>query len=71
MLTCVVNLARIPQTHTSHLPARVIPIGAMRKPVIKAALPKSSGKKPGGQHGHTGKTLQFVEHPDEIHTDIE
>lgn len=41
--------------------------GYSKKPVIKAALPKSSGKKPGGQHGHTGKTLQFVEHPDEIH----
>ena len=68
MLTCVVHLAKIPQTHTSHLPARAIPIGSpKRKPLINAALPKSSGKKPGGQHGHTGKILQVVEHPDEIH----
>ena len=42
--------------------------GYSKKPLIKAALPKSSGKKPGGQHGHTGKTLQFVAHPDEILT---
>ena len=41
--------------------------GYSKKPLIKAALPKSSGKKPGGQHGHTGKILQVVEHPDEIH----
>ena len=42
--------------------------GYSKKSLIKSALPKSSGKKPGGQHGHTGKTLQLVEHPDEIHT---
>ena len=42
--------------------------GYAKKPLIKAALPKSSGKKPGGQHGHTGKTLQFVANPDHIHT---
>ena len=42
--------------------------GYSKKPLIKAALPKSSGKKPGGQSGHPGKTLQLVEYPDEIHT---
>lgn len=42
--------------------------GYSKKPLIKAALPKSSGKKPGGQHGHTGQTLQFVAHPDRIVT---
>lgn len=38
--------------------------GYSKKPLIKAALPKSEGKKSGGQRGHTGKTLQLVEHPD-------
>ena len=30
------------------------------------SLRKSSGKKPGGQEGHTGSTRHFVEMPDEI-----
>ena len=32
----------------------------------KTALPKTSGKKQGGQKGHKGKTLEMVRHPDEI-----
>ena len=39
-----------------------------RAALIKPALPKQAGKKPGGQPGHPGKTLHFVEQPDLIHT---
>lgn len=42
--------------------------GLAKKPPIKPALPKQAGKKPGGQPGHPGKTLHFVEQPDCIHT---
>lgn len=42
--------------------------GLTKKPLIKPALPKQVGKKPGGQPGHPGKTLLFVEQPDLIHT---
>lgn len=42
--------------------------GYSKKPLIKPALSKPAGKKPGGQSGHPGKTLQLVEHPNEIHT---
>ena len=42
--------------------------GLTKKPLIKPALPKQAGKKPGGQPGHPGKTLGFVEQPDRIHT---
>ena len=42
--------------------------GLAKKPLIKPALPKQVGKKPGGQPGHPGKTLRFVEQPDLIHT---
>lgn len=42
--------------------------GLTKKPIIKLALPKQAGKKPGGQPGHPGKTLRFVEQPDLIHT---
>lgn len=42
--------------------------GLAKKPLIKPALPKQAGKKPGGQPGHPGKTLRFVEQPDLIHT---
>ena len=40
--------------------------GYQKKPLIKPALPKTPGKKPGGQAGHPGKTLQMVETPDAI-----
>jgi len=42
--------------------------GLAKKPLIKPALPKQAGKKPGGQPGHPGKTLLLVEQPDLIHT---
>lgn len=42
--------------------------GLAKKPLIKPALPKEVGKQPGGQPGHPGKTLLFVEQPDLIHT---
>lgn len=42
--------------------------GLTKKPLIKPALPKQAGKKPGGQAGHPGKTLLFVEQPDLIYT---
>ena len=42
--------------------------GLPKKPTIKPALPKQAGKKPGGQPGHPGQTLRFVEQPDLIHT---
>lgn len=42
--------------------------GLAKKPSIKPALPKQAGKKPGGQPGHPGKTLHFVQQPDCIHT---
>lgn len=42
--------------------------GLTKKPLIKPALPKQTGKKPGGQPGHPGKTLHFVDKPDLIHT---
>lgn len=42
--------------------------GLAKKPTIKPALPKQAGKKPGGQPGHPGKTLHFVQQPDCIHT---
>lgn len=41
--------------------------GLTKKPLIKPALPKEAGKKPGGQAGHPGKTLRFVEQPDAIY----
>lgn len=42
--------------------------GLAKKPLIKPALPKEAGKKPGGQPGHPGKTLHFVEQPDVVYT---
>lgn len=40
--------------------------GYQKKPLVKPALPKTPGKKPGGQAGHPGQTLQTVETPDTI-----
>lgn len=40
--------------------------GYQKKPLIKPALPKTPGKKPGGQPGHPGKTLEMVEIPDAV-----
>ena len=42
--------------------------GLTKKNLIKPALPKQAGKKQGGQPGHPGKTLHFVDQPDVIHT---
>ena len=42
--------------------------GLAKKPIIKPALPRQSGKKPGGQTGHKGNTLHMVETPDLIYT---
>lgn len=41
--------------------------GYKKKPLIKPALPKQPGKKPGGQAGHPGQTLNMVEQPDLTH----
>jgi transposase len=40
----------------------------MGKPKQTQSLRSSSGKKPGGQTGHTGETLYFSATPDEIIT---
>ena len=48
------------KSHNSHKPPSSD--GLAKKP----ALPKSSGKKNGGQDGHAGKTLERVENPDQI-----
>jgi len=40
--------------------------GLAKKPLIKPAIARQTGKKPGGQPGHPGKTLLFVEQPDTI-----
>lgn len=37
-----------------------------KKPKTKPAFPRKKDKKNGGQKGHTGKTLEMVEAPDEI-----
>lgn len=42
--------------------------GLAKKPVLKPALPKQAGKKPGGQTGHPGNTLHYVESPDLIYS---
>ncbi|HEV7349307.1 DUF6444 domain-containing protein [Telluribacter sp.] len=41
--------------------------GYRKKPLIKPALPNQTGKKPGGQAGHPGQTLEMVQQPDLIH----
>ena len=48
------------KSHNSHKPPSSD--GLTKKP----ALPKSSGKKNGGQDGHAGKTREKVENPDEV-----
>lgn len=48
-------------SHNSHLPPSQSPF----KKKIKN-LRKQTGKRPGGQPGHTGSTLQAVAHPDEV-----
>lgn len=57
--------ARLSQTSAnSHKPPASQ--GYQKKPVIKPALPKVPGKKPGGQPGHPGKTLEMLPAPDTI-----
>ncbi len=41
--------------------------GYQKKPLVKPALPKEVGKKPGGQPGHAGQTLKMVDQADLIH----
>jgi transposase len=36
------------------------------RPKQTTSLRKTTGKKPGGQHGHQGKTLEMTDTPDEI-----
>lgn len=40
--------------------------GLAKKPVIKPALPRQTGKKPGGQPGHSGQTLLMSSLPDTL-----
>lgn len=59
-------LARLAQTSAnSHKPPSSD--GYSKKPLPKPALPKEPGKKPGGQAGHPGQTLEMVGQPDLIH----
>ena len=59
-------LARQAQTSAnSHKPPSSD--GYRKKARLKPALPKESGKKPGGQAGHPGQTLEMVGQPDLIH----
>lgn len=48
-------------SHNSHLPPSSDRF--VRQP---KSLRKKSGKKPGGQHGHRGQSLQFSASPDEV-----
>jgi transposase len=58
--------ARLAQTSAnSHKPPSSD--GYKKKPHVKPALPKEPGKKPGGQAGHSGQTLEMVGQPDLIH----
>jgi transposase len=56
--------ARLAQnsTNSSKPPAS----DGLHKKTIKPALPKETGRKPGGQKGHPGHTLQMVDTPDVI-----
>ena len=38
----------------------------LKKPPVKPAFPRKSGKKRGGQKGHKGRTLEMVSRPDHI-----
>lgn len=38
----------------------------LKKPPVKPAFPRKSGKRQGGQPGHKGKTLKMVSNPDHI-----
>lgn len=59
-------LARLAQTSAnSHKPPSSD--GHKKKPLPKPALPKEPGKKPGGQAGHPGRTLEMVGLPDLTH----
>jgi transposase len=56
--------ARLAQnsTNSSKPPAS----DGFQKKTIKPALPKQPGRKPGGQKGHSGHTLQMVSTPDVV-----
>jgi transposase len=50
-------------SHNSHLPPSSDRFARQKK---RRSLRKSSGKKPGGQAGHPGETIQWCRQPDEI-----